>query len=72
MADELILKLEKIFPKGYPTELIELILRQMNQSFLAGKESGRLEALTLISEKEGWEETRDIYAEKLGLPTKYK
>lgn len=30
------------------------------------------ETLDLIGLNEGWEDTRDIYAKKLGLPEKYK
>lgn len=32
----------------------------------------RIKVLDFISDKQGWEESRDIYAEKLGLPRKYK
>ena len=31
-----------------------------------------IETLDFISKNEGWEESRDYYAEKLGLPLKYK
>ena len=46
--------------------------RDKIKSFIRSeKKKSELEALEMISDDMGWEESRDIYAEKLGLPKKY-
>lgn len=45
--------------------------QEISQSIKLVEQETRKETLDLIAEDQGWEESRDIYADALGLPLKY-